>query len=46
MDKISIRSVDFYYYTNIIFRDVNNKKIYYTVDEVKILIKDYLMVKK
>lgn len=37
-DKISIDTVDFFFYSGYSFRDINNKDIYYSKDEVKHMI--------
>lgn len=43
-DKISIDVVDFFFYSGYSFRDINNKDIYYSQNEVKQIIKNYLQL--
>ena len=41
-DKISITTVDYFYYHGYIFRDINNKNKYYSANELKKLIGEYI----
>lgn len=40
-DKISIDTVDFFFYSGYAFRDINNKDIYYSSCELKQMIINY-----